>query len=181
MKTVFKDYLVLGAGPAGLQSGYFLQKSGRDYLILDRAAKAGSFFETYPRHDQLLSINKRYTGFADTEINLRWDWNSLLCDSEDMLFRNFSKDYYPDRRDLVRYLQAFVDHYQLALRGNTDIIRIDKKDGRFVLEDRTGQTFSCNRLIIATGIAEPWIPEIPGIDHRNRERRELEATKRSRI
>ena len=81
-----------------------------------------------------------------------------------MLFRNFSKDYYPDRRDLVRYLQAFVDHYQLALRGNTDIIRIDKKDGRFVLEDRTGQTFSCNRLIIATGIAEPWIPEIPGIE-----------------
>ena len=29
------EYLVIGAGPAGLQLGYFLEQAGRDYLILE--------------------------------------------------------------------------------------------------------------------------------------------------
>ena len=29
------DYLVIGAGPAGLQLGYFLERAGRDYWILE--------------------------------------------------------------------------------------------------------------------------------------------------
>jgi len=44
------DWLIIGAGPAGLQLGYFLEKNGIDYLILERSASAGSFFKTFPRH-----------------------------------------------------------------------------------------------------------------------------------
>jgi len=29
------DYLVIGAGPAGLQLGYFFARAGRDYQILE--------------------------------------------------------------------------------------------------------------------------------------------------
>lgn len=39
------DYCVLGAGPAGLQMGYFLSKSQRDYIILERNSGPGSFFQ----------------------------------------------------------------------------------------------------------------------------------------
>lgn len=56
------QYCVIGAGPAGLQLGFFLQQAGRDYVIIEREASAGSFYKTYPRHRQLISINKRYTG-----------------------------------------------------------------------------------------------------------------------
>lgn len=38
------DYCVIGAGPAGLQMGYFLGKAGRDYIILERSQHAGEFF-----------------------------------------------------------------------------------------------------------------------------------------
>lgn len=38
------DYCVLGAGPAGLQMGYFLSKTKRDYIILERNSGPGSFF-----------------------------------------------------------------------------------------------------------------------------------------
>lgn len=37
-------YCVLGAGPAGLQMGYFLSKARRDYIILERNSGLGSFF-----------------------------------------------------------------------------------------------------------------------------------------
>ncbi|NTU65121.1 MAG: NAD(P)-binding protein, partial [Chloroflexi bacterium] len=35
------DTLVIGAGPAGLQLGYYLKRNGRDYLILEYAQKVG--------------------------------------------------------------------------------------------------------------------------------------------
>ena len=90
------DYLILGAGPAGLQLGYFLQRAGRDYRILERADGPGSFFQTFPRHRTLISINKIYTGYDDPETNLRWDWNSLLSDDPDLLFRRYSDRYLPN-------------------------------------------------------------------------------------
>ena len=78
------EYLIIGAGPAGLQLGYFLAQSGREYLILEAGARAGTFFETFPRHRRLISINKVYTGYDDPEINLRWDWHSLLSERDDL-------------------------------------------------------------------------------------------------
>lgn len=41
------NYCVLGAGPAGLQMGYFLSKAERDYIILERNTGPGSFFKKY--------------------------------------------------------------------------------------------------------------------------------------
>ena len=38
------DYLIIGAGPAGLQLGYFLHRAGRDYVILERGETAGDFY-----------------------------------------------------------------------------------------------------------------------------------------
>ena len=72
--------IIVGAGPAGLQLGYFLEKEGLNYVILEKAASAASFFQTYPHSGKLISINKPNTGRTDPEFNLRHDWNSLLED-----------------------------------------------------------------------------------------------------
>src|SRR5436190_20460798 len=76
-ETVY-DYVIVGAGPAGLQLAYFLEKAGRSYQVLESGPRPGTFFETFPRHRTLISINKVYTGREDPEFNLRHDWNSLL-------------------------------------------------------------------------------------------------------
>ena len=34
--NVFHEYCVIGAGPAGLQMGYFLQDKKRDYIIFEK-------------------------------------------------------------------------------------------------------------------------------------------------
>ena len=62
------------SGPGGLQLGRSLSQAGRDYLILERNASAGSYFARYPRHRTLISLNKRFTGRSDPEFNLRHDW-----------------------------------------------------------------------------------------------------------
>jgi len=109
MKTKAEfEYLIIGAGPAGLQMAYFLEKSDRNYLILEAGESAGSSFNKFPRHGKLISINKVYTGYEDPEINLRWDWNSLLSDSEAMLFKNYSKRYFPAAKSQRYVTKSFA-------------------------------------------------------------------------
>ena len=57
---------MVGAGPGGLQTAYFLQQQGLDYLVLEKA-EPGSFFRSFPRGRRLISINKRFTGRSDPE------------------------------------------------------------------------------------------------------------------
>src|SRR5215216_6510452 len=105
------EYLIVGAGPAGLQLGYFLHQAGHNYLILERGDSPGTFFKTFPRHRTLISTNKVYTGFDDPEINLRFDWNSLLDDDGkgEILFKQYSRRYFPSADDFVRYLGDYSD------------------------------------------------------------------------
>jgi hypothetical protein len=49
-------------------------------VILEAGESAGTFFKRFPRHRQLISNNKVFTGYQDPEVNLRFDWNSLLSD-----------------------------------------------------------------------------------------------------
>src|SRR5688572_15182827 len=113
------DYLVLGAGPAGLQLGYFLEKTGRDYQILEAGPVPGSFFRIFPRHRKLISINKRFTGSDDPEVNLRTDWNSLLSDDPRLRFTRYSDRYFPDAAELSRYLEDFAREQMLRVKYNT--------------------------------------------------------------
>lgn len=164
MNTIAEfEYLIIGAGPAGLQLGYFLEKAGRDYLILEAGNTPATFFKTFPRHRKLISINKIYTGYDDPEINLRWDWNSLLSDSDEMLFKHYSKRYFPNADDLVRYLGDFAIHFDLKVKYCVRVVNISKNE-KFNVLDSQGNVYSCKRLIIATGLSKPYIPPIPGIE-----------------
>jgi ribulose 1,5-bisphosphate synthetase/thiazole synthase len=41
---LYTDYCIVGAGPGGLQMGYFFQKAGRDYVIFEKSNVSGQFF-----------------------------------------------------------------------------------------------------------------------------------------
>lgn len=158
------EYIILGAGPAGLQMGHHLSRAGHSYLILEAGDAPGHFFKQFPRHRTLISVNKVYTGFEDPEVNLRHDWNSILSDEEGVpLFKDFSRRYFPPADEFVRYLGEYADHHELAIRCNTRVIRVEK-GGCFRLFDAEGNVFSCQRLIVATGVSKPYVPQIPGAE-----------------
>ena len=124
-------YLVLGAGPGGLQIAHYLESAGRDYLVLDRASAPASFFATYPRFRQLISINKRHVGREDSlDFAQRHDWNSLLSEASHvrrsapasstdarlhvasvaprLRFTSWSREYYPPAALLREYLAEWA-------------------------------------------------------------------------
>ncbi|MFC0112373.1 NAD(P)-binding domain-containing protein [Kibdelosporangium aridum] len=157
------DYLVIGAGPAGLQLAYFLQRAGRDYLVVEAGPSAGSFFTVFPRHRQLISINKPHTGIDDPEFNLRMDWNSLLSDDEDLLFTKYTERYFPDAGDMVRYLADYAERLELNIRYNAKVVEVSRGK-HFRVIDHNGEVYEAPTLVVATGPAKPYLPDIPGID-----------------
>ncbi len=159
------EYLILGAGPAGLQMGHHLSRAGHSYLILEAGDSPGTFFKKFPRHRTLASRNKVHTGSGDPEIRLRFDECSLLDEDGDGAFRftGYSRRYFPAADEMVRYLCAYAEHHDLNVRCNTRILRVEKP-GLFRLTDAAGNIFSCRRLIVATGAGKAWVPQIPGIE-----------------
>lgn len=157
------EYLVIGAGPAGLQTGYYLEKGGHDYLIIDKGQTPGEFFKKYPRHGKLISINKVHTGFDDPEVNLRFDWNSLLSDNNELLLKHYSKKYFPDSSDFVQYLKEYADKTNLKIEHGVHVTKISKNE-IFKVQSADGKTYHCKYLIMATGVSKCYIPDIPNIE-----------------
>jgi thioredoxin reductase len=158
------DYLIIGAGPAGLQLAQELGDAGRDYLVLESGSAPGTFFTRYPRHRQLISINKKHTGTADPELNLRMDWNSLLSPDPDLLFTRYSDRYFPRAEDLLRYLADYARTFQLRIDYDTAATQVRRSGQLFEVTDSRGRTHHARRLIVATGVSQPYIPPIPGIE-----------------
>jgi thioredoxin reductase len=157
------DYLVIGAGPAGLQLGHFLQQKSKNYLIVEKGENVGEFFKTYPRHGQLISINKRNTGFDDQEMNLRWDWNSLL--NEKVKFTDYSTDYFPDARRLCDYLEDFREANQVKVEHNFDVENVSRDEHGFKVVSRCGKEITTKKIIVATGFNAEKVLSFPGHEH----------------
>ncbi|MFT7109451.1 MAG: thioredoxin reductase [Psychrobacter glaciei] len=158
------DHIIIGGGPAGLQLGYLLKKSGRSYLIIERGDSPGTFFKEFPIHKKLISANKVYTGYEDPERNLRWDWNSLISDDESLLFKNYSKDFFPSSDEMVKYLADFASIHELNIIYQEEVKNISKPN-IFKIDCKSGLQFESNQLVIATGVSEPYIPDIKGIEN----------------
>lgn len=141
--------------------GFFLSKAKRDYIILERNSGPGSFFDKYPRHRKLISINKIHTGRQNREFNMRHDWNSLLSDKSDLLFKRVSEQFYPPADGLPRYLSMYVNELGLKVKYGVDIGRVRASHsaaGRtYILTDQHASHYSCSVLLVATGL---WVPQI---------------------
>ncbi|WP_399882160.1 NAD(P)-binding domain-containing protein [Streptomyces sp. BBFR51] len=158
------DYLIIGAGPAGLQLAAFLERDGADYVVLERGSGPGTFFTRFPRHRHLISNNKVHTGYDDPELRLRMDWNSLLSDDPELLFTRYSPRYFPPADDLVRYLSDFASRTGVRVRYDTEVERVSRDDEGFIVTDHTGRQWRTRRLVTATGMPLPNLPSVPGVE-----------------
>ncbi len=158
-------YLVVGAGPAGLQMAYFLQSRNRDYIVFDKADQPASFFVRYPRHRTLISLNKVNNFFPESDFNWRHDWNSLLSDDPEMRLPNYTQALYPDADDLVQYMGDYARRFDLNIRFDCEVASVERDGSGYAVTTAAGERWTCEVLLLGTGpVSERRPTSIKGSD-----------------
>jgi thioredoxin reductase len=170
VKTTHRKYVIIGAGPGGLQMGYFLAKSGLDYLILEKNTEAGSFFKKQPVHRKLISINKKNNFYKEDEFNWRHDWNSLLSDNPELRFTHYTDELFPNADVLFKYLGDYAKKCELNIDYGTEVLSIIKSstdpNQKFSIILKNGDELTADVLFMATGAVGGNSPsEIEGIEN----------------
>lgn len=125
-----KDFVIIGAAQAGLSMAYFLKKSQKDFLIIDKENEIGASW-----------------------LN-RWDSLKLFTPTE---FNHLTglpfpapKGHYPDKYEVASYFKKYVKTFELPVQLNTLAKGIEKQDNCFVITTNQ-QEITCKHVIIATG------------------------------
>ncbi len=130
--TVFAtDYLIIGAGPAGLQLAHELHKNGDRYLVLE--------------------AQQTIADVADPADHPRLkDRRSLLCDATQLHYPHYLRRNPSPAAAWRHYLQDFAAYYRLAVRCDARVVHIGRRDQGFVVRDRQCRVVTAKYLIIAT-------------------------------
>jgi thioredoxin reductase len=164
--------VVVGSGPGALQVAYFLSRFGIEHAVISADEAPGGMFRKWPFFQRLLSWTKPYAPAERTSRAFeRWDWNSLLAREPELrglqLEHMDGSSDFPSRPEMEANLGAFAERAGLRIRYGCRWQATRREEtadaDRFVLETTDGE-YRCRFAIFAVGVAQPYSPNVPGIE-----------------
>ena len=162
------DVVVVGSGPGGLQTSYFLGRLGVHHATLSADEGPGGMFRRFPLFERLISWTH---STADVPLSSRefeaHDQNSLVAEEPELraLVPSVLEEgrRRPAREEMEASLRTFAERAEIAVRYGSRW-RSTRRDGdRLVLATDDGE-YRCRAAVLAIGMTEPWVPEIPGLE-----------------
>lgn len=142
MQTTF-DTIVIGAGQAGLATGYHLRQTDLRWTLLESHGDPSGSWPHY--YDSL----KLFSPARFSEL----PGYHFPGDGER----------YPTRDEVVGYLRAYAVHFQLPIVTGARVERIEAADGGFRVLLVDGATYQARSIVAATGaFHKPNVPHLPG-------------------
>jgi putative flavoprotein involved in K+ transport len=131
MTTQHIETLIIGAGQAGLATGYHLQRLGRPFLIVDRNERIG---DNWRRHWDTLKLYSpaKYDGLPGLDFPAP-PWS------------------YPGKDDVADYLEKYAIHADLPVRMSTAVDKLTPRPGGGFTAQLGDDTITCDNVVVATG------------------------------
>ena len=134
--------IVIGAGQAGLATGYYLMKSGIDFLILDGNGRVGDTWRE------------------------RWDSLRLFTPAQFDSLPGYPfpspRRSFPAKDEVADYLEAYTARFSLPVRTGVKVSQL-RWDDRFYEIVTSEGNYTCERVVVATGTnPKPCIPDFAG-------------------
>ncbi len=136
------ETVIVGAGQAGLATGYQLTRRGHDCLILDGGSAVGHSWRS------------------------RWDSLRLFTPAsfDGLPGMRFPapRRYFPTKDEMADYLQRYAEHFELPVQLSTKVDTLERDGSRYLVTAGDRHLESAN-VVVATG---PYsTPHIPPFAH----------------
>jgi putative flavoprotein involved in K+ transport len=137
------ETVVIGAGQAGLATGYHLARRGRQFVILDAYQRVGD--------------------------NWRCHWDSLRLYSParaaalpGMRFPAPPMSY-PTKDQMADFLETYASTFELPVRTGVRVRRVSREGGSYLVAT-DGPSFLCDNIVVASGTfgRTPYVPDFAG-------------------
>ena len=141
MNTTQIETVVIGAGQAGLATGYHLQRRGRPFVILDASSRIGD--------------------------NWRRQWDTLALyspaqyDSLPGLPFPARKWTFPGKDQVGDYLEAYARHFQLPVVLEARVQKLEREGNQYVVTTDRAR-YCCDNVVVATGTFGRT-PQVPAV------------------
>ena len=144
MNTQHVETLIIGAGQAGLTTGYHLKRRGRPFLIVDGNRRIG---DNWRQHWDTLRLYTpaKYDGLPGLAFPAdRW--------------------HFPGKDEVGDYLERYALHFDLPVRTSTRVDRLEVNGNGGYLASMDDETIHCDNVVVATGSfgRTPYVPEFAG-------------------
>jgi putative flavoprotein involved in K+ transport len=134
------ETVVIGAGQAGLATGYHLARRGREFVILDAGRRVGDNWRSH------------------------WDTLRLLTPARvaslpGMRFPAPPASY-PTKDQMADFLETYAATFDLPVRTGVRVTRLTRHDGKYLVTT-DGPSFRCDNVVVASGTFGRT-PSVPG-------------------
>jgi len=141
------DYIVIGAGPAGLAAAHELIRVGRRVLVLEQGASVASSWRAHRAGLRLHTV-RRLSGLPGSAIPRKYGQ-------------------YVASSDLVQYLEQYSTGIDVRFGSTVTSVkrRRDTSDpARWTVATADGAVYQASSVVVATGYNRlPHIPYLPGL------------------
>jgi putative flavoprotein involved in K+ transport len=135
------ETLIIGAGQAGLTTGYQLKRRGRSFLIVDGNQRIG---DNWRQHWDTLRLYTpaKYDGLPGLRFPAaRW--------------------HFPGKDEVGDYLERYALHFDLPVRTNTSVARLQAQPSGGYVALLGDEAMTCDNVVVATGTfgRTPHVPD----------------------
>lgn len=141
MDTTEIETVIVGAGQAGLATGYHLQRRGRPFVILDASSRIG---DSWRRQWDTLKL-----------------YSPAQYDALPGLPFPAKKWTFPGKDEVGDYLETYARHVELPVVLETRVQALERHGGHYVVTTDRGR-YRCDNVVVATGTfgRTPLIPAV---------------------
>ena len=161
------EVVVVGSGPGGLQTSYYLTRYGVRHALLSADEAPGGMFRRWPIYERLISWTRLHAPHARETREYEWyDHNSLLAEEPEHRATVPALAgvgvFFPTRNQMEAGLAAFAERTGVEPRYSCRWERTRREKNGWLLETSDGE-YRCRAVVFALGVTMPWTP--PALAH----------------
>jgi putative flavoprotein involved in K+ transport len=140
--TISYNTVIIGGGQAGLATGYYLQRQGRDFIILDASERVGDAWRK--RWDSLrLFTPARYDGLPGMPFPA-------------------PPHSFPTKDEMADYLEAYAARFELPVRTGIRVDGLSRQGQQFVITAGDLRFEADNVVVAMANYQKPRVPAFAG-------------------